>query len=696
MKKIVWIAVILLTVGPILSLSLFFYGELKNMTKETVLNNIQREVNIGSANLNEFISERQGNLSEWAESPSTAVAFEFHRPEGLSETLRFLQKQYPAYDWIIVLNSKLKRFALGDTGASKANISVIEAVAQKSVKMALDSEGLHVKTPVMVIEGNLFLVTKIQKGSASGYIVAKINPHRFTSFTEQLTQHLKQAGLRNFTVLLSSPASVNLLETPICSLPLEKAPSLAICVHIPEAAVTQQIKSLQTVVLVVVGIFIFITLTIVNYILNTIRQSFSKVTDSLSGVAKGQYQPIQLNSRFKELQEAESKYNALVTQIEQATIQLESQAKDQALLEVSLQVAHDIRSPLSVLSLIESQLTALPTEQRSLIRQATQRISDIANEIIIKNKKHQSREIEIRVDSGLNDELLLPLLDSIIVEKRLQFSASKDSMTEIKLQADLEEAQGVFVNIHAPDFQRVLSNLLNNAAEALPRNQGSITVRVLNVKDRVRISILDNGKGIPPEIVKKLGQKGFSFGKGISEANSGSGMGLYHAHKVLERFKGSLKIESRLQEGTRVEIEIPQSPFPPWFAQSISFPKGTELVICDDDQSVHSAWKHRLEALFNDLNITHLHSVEEWNQWKTAQAQKESLDKTNIVYFMDFDLNHTKTTGLDLIEREQLGYRAILITSRFDDSEVQKRCLKAHCSLLPKALIGWIPVYVDV
>ena len=50
----------------------------------------------------------------------------------------------------------------------------------------------------------------------------------------------------------------------------------------------------------------------------------------------------------------------------------------------------------------------------------------------------------------------------------------------------------------------------------------------------ILISIVDNGKGIPGHVVKKIGEKGFSYGK--TNQASGNGLGFYHAKEKINSF----------------------------------------------------------------------------------------------------------------------------------------------------------------
>jgi signal transduction histidine kinase len=141
------------------------------------------------------------------------------------------------------------------------------------------------------------------------------------------------------------------------------------------------------------------------------------------------------------------------------------------------------------------------------------------------------------------------------------------------------------------EFKRVLSNLINNAAEAMC-DQRKITLTVIEKSEKIEIQCADNGKGIPPEILKKLGQLGKTHGK-----EGGSGLGLYHAQNSVKKWGGQLKVESELNQGTSVIIGLLKALPPHWFVPELIVPEGSTVVVLDDDSSIHQIWTGRFEKL---------------------------------------------------------------------------------------------------
>lgn len=83
---------------------------------------------------------------------------------------------------------------------------------------------------------------------------------------------------------------------------------------------------------------------------------------------------------------------------------------------------------------------------------------------------------------------------------------------------------------------------------------GTIEVEVTLREQDVVISCTDHGVGIPPEKIPKLGEPFFTT------KEKGTGLGLMMCHQIMEAHQGSMKIESQVGKGTRVELCLPVLP----------------------------------------------------------------------------------------------------------------------------------------
>jgi len=159
--------------------------------------------------------------------------------------------------------------------------------------------------------------------------------------------------------------------------------------------------------------------------------------------------------------------------------------KIQAIVNVASQVAHDIKSPLAALSAVARGLRGLPEDERIMIRSAVRRIEDISNDLA--SKKPQQQIGDNKEDDKYKVYLLSAILESIISEKRTQFRGKNNLLIESKLDA---ASYGLYAKIKIDAFKRVISNLINNAVEALG-DAGIICVR-MGVGHRAPVENMDD------------------------------------------------------------------------------------------------------------------------------------------------------------------------------------------------------------
>jgi signal transduction histidine kinase len=373
-----------------------------------------------------------------------------------------------------------------------------------------------------------------------------------------------------------------------------------------------------------------------------------------------------------EVREVFTGYNAMIATIEDYSRKEGSAAAALALSELAAQVAHDIRSPLATLRLVMQDLSGFPETQRQISRQALERISDILHQLLLAYQQNDTTA----AGSVVRPEHLCSALDEIIAEKRIQLRSRLGLRLELKITA---ECYGLFAEVDPVSFKRVISNLLDNSAEAISADRGDVRVSLSEMTNaQLEIVIEDTGKGIDPAILGRVGEKGVSFGK-----TAGSGLGIHHAKAAIQGWRGEIFFESPVSEGrgTRVRIRFPRSDRPEWFGAEIEIPAGARVAIVDDDESIHRLWDQRLAG--KNLKLQHFTSTQAFGD---AQAD---------IYLMDYDLGDSEgshVTGLDLIERRKIGLKSFLVTSHFDNAEIRRRAVEAGAQIIPKSLAAWVPI----
>ena len=367
--------------------------------------------------------------------------------------------------------------------------------------------------------------------------------------------------------------------------------------------------------------------------------------------------------------------------------------KQIASVQIAQQVAHDIRSPLSALEMISTQLTPLSEDKRTIIRNSINRIRDIANSLSEK-KNHIGTTLELSNPRGTSDLsvakeneeaktlLLTPIIDSIVTEKRLEYRHS------IKLNILFDQSQnsyGLFAKVKASELKRTISNIINNSVESLKNFEGKIEVFLDATDSSITISIVDNGKGIPKDLIPHLGTRGATFNK-----IDGSGLGLSHAFSTIEDLSGTMKIISQENFGTVVKMNIPRQHPPSWFVSTLKIPSSGKVVILDDDQTIHQIWHERIEKLregqYKDLiGFSNPDSLR-------GYFRLNYHDLSDAIFLIDFEILGQNENGLNIIAELGIQSQAYLVTSHYENSDVRDQCEKLGVKLIPKSMSGFIPI----
>lgn len=380
----------------------------------------------------------------------------------------------------------------------------------------------------------------------------------------------------------------------------------------------------------------------------------------------------------------------LLTEMEQVREQLVfAQAQERELLrtraqaEIALQVSHDIRSPLGALLAVVGRTERLPEDIRQPLKLAADRIRDIANGLL-QEARHQKQlsnppgtlaapSLDTRVTPECSVENVALPLEAAVGLCRIALGRSFGILVE----NDLSAGVGLFARFQTSDFERVVSNLLNNAIESLS-GAGRVAVRLFGDEAWCVLEVCDTGCGIPSDKLKVLGQRGASFGK-----EEGSGLGLYHAFETIRSWGGTISIRSQVNAGTQVEVRLPRATAPDWHVDALDLSVKSRILVLDDDQPIHELWAAR----FSGREVIHCYSFDEALAWF-----RSSIDVKDVFFLVDYHLAGSQQSGLDFLEMIGGLTGSVLVTSAWGAEMVRNRCLKLGVGLLPKPLASAVPI----
>lgn len=166
------------------------------------------------------------------------------------------------------------------------------------------------------------------------------------------------------------------------------------------------------------------------------------------------------------------------------------------------------------------------------------------------------------------ESLSLKLLDLLVLEKDsapMQLCSPKALIEDIAAEFyPILRQQGIALSCRCargscllePDlFKSLLFNLIDNARKAMDGG-GRVMLQSEMLADGVRIRVIDNGRGMPPEALSKITEAFYRVDKSRSRAQGGAGLGLALCSRIVELHKGTIAFSSREGVGTVVTLEL--------------------------------------------------------------------------------------------------------------------------------------------
>ena len=299
---------------------------------------------------------------------------------------------------------------------------------------------------------------------------------------------------------------------------------------------------------------------------------------------KQQILSIQNETLEKQVTERTSALNQSLENLKATQSQLIQSEKMASLGELTAGIAHEIQNPLNfVNNFSEVSRELLDEMNEELNKGDIEEARAIANDVkqnLEKINHHGKRAGDIvkgmlqhsRKSEGTKELTDINALADEYLRLAYHGLRAKDNSFNVSMKTDFDKTIGN-INIIPQEYGRVLLNLYNNAfyavnekqkAESLkPTAEGkayepviTVTTRrltsALGDRDKISISVNDNGIGIPQKIVDKIFQPFFT----TKPTGQGTGLGLSLSYDIVKAHGGVLKVETKEGEGTEFIIQL--------------------------------------------------------------------------------------------------------------------------------------------
>lgn len=250
-------------------------------------------------------------------------------------------------------------------------------------------------------------------------------------------------------------------------------------------------------------------------------------------------------SERKQIEEKLVEYSKnLEKLVEQRSAQLKDAERLATIGATAGMVGHDIRNPLQAITgdlyLTKTELDSTPNSEAK--KNALENLQEIERNVDYINKIVADLQDFARPLSPTSQEIDL---ESIIDKLLRKSSLPKNIKVTVKI---VPEAKHLVAD---PDYiNRILYNLVNNAAQAMPEG-GKLTINAVKDNKEIVMRVRDTGVGIPEEVKSKL------FTPMFTTKAKGQGFGLAVVKRMAEALGGTVIFESQEGKGTTFTVRLP-------------------------------------------------------------------------------------------------------------------------------------------
>lgn len=660
----------LLSIIPLFLFQAYYYYSTHRMILDSENKSNILEIRSSAEDISDKIKSSLETLNLFTQLSLPKVSIEFNRPEALNEFLVSSNKKNKLFDKLIVFDSDFEYFA--------SNIPTIDvfSLIENNQKFKHVAKLLSKKSEKDLVQTafedndiiSFYVTTKLydDSGNTIGYFVGLLNKDIIRDSFEELRSRIKSTDSNNVKIfMIYSAVDKGNKCSPIY---VKNYNVTSLCASIPDSRFSILIRKNIFILFFTLFFLALIYAFIYHFFIGRILSPLYKFLQNLTKITEGEYVNQAVDSKYLEINALISSSNTIVKKLKANQENEIEKVKIETVAKVATQAAHDIRSPLEMLKGIKDDISLLPEDSRRRIQLGINRIEEITFNLLKANKQHKD-------DTDLvEDQELLGLSLSVLMEKRIELR-NRENLEITELFG--HHSYSLFSKINRNVFKSILSNLINNSADAIVNKSGKIELRLFSENNLNVIKISDNGRGIDSEIAKNL------FSKGFTTKENGNGLGLFNARQDIRAYGGDISFESYPDSGTVFKILLPQSFAPPIFVRSICTNTFDKIIILDDDPAFHDAWLIRLHI--TKIKIEHVFSVKE------MLLRYDSVD-SNILLLTDFELMDDEYDGIDLISKLGCWDNSILVTARSEEMDIQQRCKKHGIKLLSKLLVNYVPI----
>ncbi|MDR1669683.1 MAG: HAMP domain-containing histidine kinase [Oscillospiraceae bacterium] len=314
--------------------------------------------------------------------------------------------------------------------------------------------------------------------------------------------------------------------------------NLSLTFHAIITPMDATISTLRFQLYIISGVMLFCAVVLAVIIARRISKPIEKISEGAKSLAVGRYDTHFTGHGFLEIRELSDTLNIAVGELSQT---------DNLRRELMANVSHDLRTPLALIYSYAEMMHDFPAEvtpeQTQLIMDESKRLASLVNDILdVSQLEAGVMELHASVYN-----LTESLSETI---SRVTELAGSDGYA-IHFEHDGER----YVNADEIKITQVFYNLLLNAIHYSGDGK-IITVRQDTAGNKVRISVIDCGKGITQKNIPHIWERYYRGSETHKRAIAGTGLGLSIVKKIIELHGGTYGVISEQSKGSTFWFEL--------------------------------------------------------------------------------------------------------------------------------------------
>ncbi|QLH02634.1 two-component sensor histidine kinase [Nitrosopumilus cobalaminigenes] len=306
---------------------------------------------------------------------------------------------------------------------------------------------------------------------------------------------------------------------------------------------------------IIIQVLLIVDIAVFILVLFVIRQSLSpleSISKALSKVKEGVYGEKIEYSGTDEVGQLVTNFNIMSNTIKEK--EDEAKKTDIAKDEFLAMITHELKTPLVPIQgysdiLLNEHLGKLTDKQKeriSIIKSSSETLLSIISDLLDAQKLDLG---QLRMTKQNTDV-------KHTITKAIETLKPEAESNKIEISTN---ATSLIINHDSERIGQVITNLIKNSIIAIQPNPGKIEVSMYDNPDNVRISIKDNGVGIPKEKQKNLFKKFYQVDATLTRERGGSGLGLAICKGIIDNHLGEITVESVPNQGATFSFMIPKN-----------------------------------------------------------------------------------------------------------------------------------------